>query len=46
MKYPINPKFNRYGLLDNSWDEVCEFARLCQGQGEPVVWIPCIIKEH
>ncbi len=36
-------KFNQYGLLENSFDEVCDFAKRIQGKGEPVVWIPCRI---
>lgn len=44
--YPSQPQFNKFGLLENSWEEVEEFSRICQGQGEPVVWIPCLVKLH
>lgn len=35
--------FNHVGLLENHFDEVVEFARYIEGQGEPVEWIPCRI---
>lgn len=36
-------RFNRYGLLENTFDETSAFADHIQGQGEPVLWIPCRI---
>lgn len=36
-------RFNQYGLLDNSFEEVIEFSNQIEGKGEPVEWIPCRI---
>ena len=38
-----NTRFNQYGLLDNTFEEVVEFSNQIQGKGEPVEWIPCRI---
>lgn len=35
--------FNEIGLLENSFPDVVRFAKRIEGQGEPVVWIPCRI---
>lgn len=34
-------KFNGVGLLENVFSDVTRFAGMIQGQGEPVVWVPC-----
>lgn len=36
-------RFNSYGLLDHTFEETAVFSDQIQGQGEPVVWIPCRI---
>lgn len=39
-------RFNRYGLLENAWEEACAIAGAIQGIGEPVVWTPCVIRRY
>ena len=34
-------KFNSFGLLENAFGEVIQFASQIEGRGEPVEWIPC-----
>ena len=36
-------KFNRYGLLEHTFEETAAFSNKIQGYGEPVLWIPCRI---
>ena len=36
-------RFNKYGLLENTFDEVAAFSAKMQGNGEPVEWVPCRI---
>ena len=36
-------KFNKYLLLDNTFEEVVKFTQQIEGKGEPVDWIPCRI---
>ena len=33
-------RFNTYGLMDNTFDEVESFSSQIEGKGEPVEWIP------
>lgn len=35
--------FNKYGLLDESFEKVEQMAEKIQGMGEPVNWIPVMI---
>lgn len=39
-------RFNRYGLLENAWEEACAIAGAIQGIGEPVVSTPCVIRRY
>lgn len=41
-KYP-EVRFNSFGLIDNQYEETETFAKRIEGQGEPVIWIPCQI---
>lgn len=34
-------RFNEIGLLENDFCQVARFAKIIEGQGEPVVWVPC-----
>lgn len=36
-------RFNSFGLIDNQYEETETFAKRIEGQGEPVIWIPCQI---
>ncbi len=38
-------KFNEFSLLENHFEEVLCYARQLEGQGEPVLWIPCRMGE-
>ncbi len=33
-------KFNKLGLIENSYEDVIEFAKLIKDKGEPVEWLP------
>lgn len=37
------PDFNKYGLLKNDFNEVCEFAKIIEDKGEPVEWVPVVL---
>ena len=37
-------RFNKYSLLDNSFDETARMAEAIDGKGEPVDWTPVIIR--
>jgi len=43
-KYPL--EINEYGLIQNSYSQVEEFARYIDGLGEPVIWLPFAVYEH
>lgn len=40
-----NIKFNSFGLLDMEYTDVEKMTLKIQGMGEPVVWVPVIIKK-
>ena len=35
-----NISINKYGLIENSYSEVVDFAKIIEGKGEYVLWIP------
>jgi hypothetical protein len=41
-----NLKLNNFGLIQNSYSEVKEFAEYIDDKGEPVLWIPFAVYEH
>ncbi|SFC87225.1 hypothetical protein [Ruminococcus albus] len=45
QKYISGVRFNSYGLIDNSYDETKQMAESIQGRGEPVDWLPVIIRK-
>ncbi|MDO5519876.1 MAG: hypothetical protein Q4G58_05220 [bacterium] len=39
-------QYNKSGLIENKYEEVKEFAKLIQGQGEPVEWFPFKVEQY
>lgn len=43
-KFPI--RWNSWGLIENSYEEMCAFASFIQGLGETVDWLPCLLFDY
>ena len=43
-KYPL--EINEFGLIQNPYSQVKEFAKCINGMGEPVLWLPFAVYSH
>lgn len=39
-------RWNSWGLIENSYEEMCAFASFIKGQGEPVDWLPYLLFDY